>query len=104
VCKRRDSAPLDKSSKLSQAPSYRFNRHRKDPFLYPKPLTSLVEIDLTPLIWCYMHALSLGVVQVTGIIIVQMPDADTLWIEALRGASVNPTSWAFTDDKTSFER
>jgi hypothetical protein len=33
-----------------------------------------------------------------------MPDADTLWIEALRGATVNPSSWTFTDDKTAFER
>ena len=42
--------------------------------------------------------------QVAGIIIVQMPDAETLWIETLKGATVNPTSWAFTEDKAAFER
>jgi hypothetical protein len=39
-----------------------------------------------------------------GIIIVQMPDAETLWIEALGGATADPASWAFTDEKTVFER
>jgi hypothetical protein len=39
-----------------------------------------------------------------GIIIVQMPDAETLWIEARRGATADPASWAFTDEKTVFER
>jgi len=42
--------------------------------------------------------------QFTGIIIVQMPDAETLWIEAPRGATADPESWAFTDYKTVFER
>jgi hypothetical protein len=42
--------------------------------------------------------------QVAGIIIVQMPDAETLWIEILKGATVNRASWVFTDDKTAFER
>jgi len=42
--------------------------------------------------------------QYAGIIIVQMPDAETLWIEALRSATADPPSWAFTDDKTVFER
>lgn len=39
-----------------------------------------------------------------GIIIVMMPDTETLWIEALRGATTNPTSWAFTENKTVFKR
>ena len=39
-----------------------------------------------------------------GIIIVQMPDAETLWIEALKSVTVDPASWAFTNDKTIFER
>jgi hypothetical protein len=42
--------------------------------------------------------------QVAGFIIVQMPDAETLWIETLKGATVNRASWVFTDDKTAFER
>ena len=42
--------------------------------------------------------------QFPGIIIVQMPDTETLWIEALRGATADPASWVFTDDKTVFER
>ena len=39
-----------------------------------------------------------------GIIIVQMPDAETLWIEALGGATTGRASWAFTAEKTTFER
>ena len=40
----------------------------------------------------------------TGIIIMQMPDADTLWVEALRGTTADPASWDFTDGKIVFER
>lgn len=39
-----------------------------------------------------------------GVIIVQMPDAETLWIEALTGATTDPLSWAFTESQTIFER
>jgi hypothetical protein len=39
-----------------------------------------------------------------GIIIVQMPDAQTLWIEALRGATASRADWAFTAARTTFER
>jgi hypothetical protein len=39
-----------------------------------------------------------------GIVLVEMPDAETLWVEAPRGATAKPLSWAFTDDKTVFER
>jgi len=39
-----------------------------------------------------------------GTIIVTMPDADTLWIEALPGASSCCDIWAFSDQKVVFER
>jgi hypothetical protein len=39
-----------------------------------------------------------------GIIIIQMPDAETLWLEALAGATTYPTSWSFTGNKTVFVR
>ena len=39
-----------------------------------------------------------------GIVIVRMPDAETLWIEALSGATTNLSSWAFTENKTIFKR
>lgn len=39
-----------------------------------------------------------------GTIIVAMPDAQTLWIEALPGATASPTRWAFTSGKTIFIR
>ena len=39
-----------------------------------------------------------------GIIIVMMHDAETLWIEALKGAGTGPTSWAFSQNKTVFVR
>ena len=39
-----------------------------------------------------------------GITIVMMPDAETLWIERLRSATTNPTSWAFTENKSIFLR
>ena len=39
-----------------------------------------------------------------GIIIIQMPDTETLWIEALVGATTEPASWSFTDSKAVFER
>jgi len=39
-----------------------------------------------------------------GIIIMQMPNAETLWVEALVGASIEPTSWSFTGNKTIFVR
>jgi len=40
----------------------------------------------------------------SGVIIVIMPDEETLWIEALQGATTDPTSWAFTENKTVFVR
>ena len=39
-----------------------------------------------------------------GVIIVHMPDAETLWIEALPIASSNPATWILTNRKTVFER
>ena len=39
-----------------------------------------------------------------GIIIISMPDAETLHIEALPEASTNPTSWAFSSNKAIFVR
>lgn len=39
-----------------------------------------------------------------GTIILQMADAETLWIEALKDATHNPTSWKFTENKTVFKR
>lgn len=39
-----------------------------------------------------------------GIVIVRMPDEETLWIEALTGAITEPSSWAFTGNKTIFVR
>ena len=39
-----------------------------------------------------------------GIVIVRMPDAETLWIEALSGATTDLSSWAFTENKTIFKR
>ena len=39
-----------------------------------------------------------------GIIIVQMPDAETLWLEPLARATSDPASWEFTGSKTVFER
>ncbi len=35
---------------------------------------------------------------------IQMPDADTLWIEALDGEHTDPAAWVFTDDKVVFKR
>jgi len=40
----------------------------------------------------------------SGIIIVSMPDSETLWIQALNDATTEPTSWSFTVNKTVFER
>jgi len=56
--------------------------------------------DITPN--AQIYGFQIG--QYAGIIIVQMPDAETLWIEALMSATAEPPSWAFTDDKTVFER
>ncbi|MDP6510912.1 MAG: hypothetical protein QGH23_06875 [Dehalococcoidia bacterium] len=39
-----------------------------------------------------------------GVIIIMMPDGETLWIDALRGATTEPASWAFTENKTVFVR
>lgn len=39
-----------------------------------------------------------------GIILISMPDNDTLWIEATSSVSVNPSSWAFTSRKIVFWR
>ena len=38
------------------------------------------------------------------IIILQMPDAETLWLEAKADATIDPASWSFTENKTLFER
>jgi len=42
--------------------------------------------------------------QFDGIIIVQMPDVETLWLEALVGATTDPASWYFAENKAVFER
>ena len=42
--------------------------------------------------------------QFDGVIILQMPDAETLWIEALKGANSHPVSWSFSENKTTFKR
>lgn len=39
-----------------------------------------------------------------GIIIISMPDADTLYVEALEGTSETPGTWSFTENKTVFVR
>ncbi len=39
-----------------------------------------------------------------GVIVVMMPNSETLWIEVFIGATTEPTSWAFTENKTVFER
>ncbi|MFC2034672.1 hypothetical protein ACFLUJ_00910 [Chloroflexota bacterium] len=39
-----------------------------------------------------------------GIIIVHMPDSETLWIEALSGVGIDPSQWVFSIDKTTFKR
>jgi hypothetical protein len=39
-----------------------------------------------------------------GTIIINMPDASSLWIEALKEASTDPASWAFSGNKTVFNR
>jgi hypothetical protein len=39
-----------------------------------------------------------------GIIILQMPEEGTLWIEFLPGATDDPATWLFTENKTIFER
>ena len=46
----------------------------------------------------------LQVDQFDGIIIMQMSDAETLWIEALIESTIDPSSWAFTENKTVFQR
>ena len=45
-----------------------------------------------------------GSVGFAGIVIVGMPDEETLWIETLTGATSDPSSWAFTENKTTFKR
>ena len=40
----------------------------------------------------------------SGVIIVTMPGTETLWIEALQGATTEPTTWTFTENKTVFVR
>ena len=39
-----------------------------------------------------------------GIIIITMPDSETLWIEGLRDAQTDPTGWNFTESKAVFVR
>jgi hypothetical protein len=39
-----------------------------------------------------------------GIIIVSMPDGETLWMEALPGVGIEPNQWLFSTDKTVFNR
>jgi len=39
-----------------------------------------------------------------GIIIVYMPDNETLWVESLPGVDIKPDQWLFSTDKTIFNR
>lgn len=39
-----------------------------------------------------------------GIVIVRMPDANTLWIERLPAANVDPATWVLTGGQTVFLR
>jgi hypothetical protein len=40
----------------------------------------------------------------SGVIIIQMPDTETLWIEALNSASTDPRGWSFSTGKSIFRR
>ncbi|MCD6359048.1 MAG: hypothetical protein J7L90_03755, partial [Dehalococcoidia bacterium] len=40
----------------------------------------------------------------SGAIIVKMPDAETLWIEAIEGGGTSPSTWSFTSNKAIFKR
>jgi len=40
----------------------------------------------------------------TGVIIIHMPDSETLWVEALPGVDTEPTHWTFSIAKTIFKR
>jgi len=42
--------------------------------------------------------------QFEGVIILQMVDTETIWIQAIREATGNPTNLVFSDDKTVFVR
>jgi len=42
--------------------------------------------------------------RLTGVIIVGMPDIETLWIEVLVDATADSTTWTFTENKTVFKR
>jgi len=42
--------------------------------------------------------------QFDGIIVLQMPDGVTLWVEALKDATHDQTSWKFTKNKTEYKR
>jgi len=39
-----------------------------------------------------------------GVIIIHMPDSETLWMEALPGVSIDPDQWIFSADRTVFNR
>ena len=39
-----------------------------------------------------------------GILLVQMPDATTLWVEYLPAATADPATWTFTGSRTTFIR
>ena len=40
----------------------------------------------------------------SGVILVQVPAAGTLWIEGVPGGSLDPATWAFSEQKTVFVR
>ena len=42
--------------------------------------------------------------QFDGVIILQMVDDETIWIEALEDATLNPARWAFSENKVMFKR
>ena len=40
--------------------------------------------------------------QFGGVIILHMPDAETLWIEVLQERTIDSANWGFTEDKVEF--
>jgi len=47
---------------------------------------------------------SFQVDQFDGVIILRMVDDETIWIEALKDATVSPMGWAFSEYKAMFKR
>jgi hypothetical protein len=39
-----------------------------------------------------------------GVVIIRMPDTETLWMEVLSSTITDPARWAFTENKTTFRR